>query len=77
MAIVSGFVLGSPGPVGSAPVCVLYGAGSPTSQTIDPAAPNVRNCALASIYLDYFNGAWYLKTGVANAANPNGQWTQK
>jgi len=74
---INGEILGSPGPVGSPAVCILYGAGSPASQTVDTTTANVQNCALASIYLDYLNGAWYLKTGVANAANPNGQWTQK
>lgn len=73
----SGLLVSAPGVVGSASVVILVGQGAPSAQTPDLTMDNVRSCALASLFLDSQNGALYLKTGVANAANPNGQWTQK
>jgi hypothetical protein len=71
-----GHVLGAPGPVGSASICVLYGAGSPASQTIDGTMDNVQNCQLGSLFIDYQTPALYFKSGASSGANPNGNWTQ-
>ena len=65
--VTKGLVLGSPGPVGSPAIVILYGAGAPTSNS----DPNIAGAQLGSLYLDYANGAMYLKTAL-----PNG-WTAK
>jgi hypothetical protein len=65
MQIVNGEILGSPGPVGSPPICHLYGSGSPANST----DPNVANCALSSLYHDYTTPGLWFKSAV-------GTWTQ-
>jgi hypothetical protein len=67
--ITHGIILGSPGSIGSPAIAILFGSGSPTSQTVDASQCNPVNCQIGSLYLDYLNGAMYLKTAVAT-------WTQ-
>lgn len=66
--IVKGLLLGSPGPVGSAGIYVLYGKGAPSNNTTDA---NIGGAQLGSLYIDYQGGALYLKTALPNT------WTQK
>ena len=65
--VMKGLIVGSPGPKGSSAICLLYGAGAPTVNT----DPYIAGSQLGSLYVDYANGALYLKTGLPNT------WTQK
>jgi hypothetical protein len=60
--ITNGLILGSPGPVPSPSIAILYGSGAPTSLTPNPAQVNVNNCAVGSLYTDYANGNLWYKT---------------
>lgn len=78
-----GHVLGTPGPVGSPSIVILYGNGTPASQTsssvpptLDPTADNIQNCQIGSLYIDFTTPGLWFKSSVASAANPNGGWTQ-
>ncbi len=71
-----GIQIGQPGPVPSPPIVILYGPGAPSAQSVDVTQPNIRMCQLGSLYIDFQTPGLYFKTGVANASNPNGQWTQ-
>jgi len=54
---VRGLILGSPGLLGSKPICDLYGVGSPVVST-DPA---VIGAGTGSTYRDYIGGTlWFL-----------------
>jgi hypothetical protein len=77
-----GHVLGSQGPIGSPSICILFGNGSPASQsassippTLDPTKDNLVSCSIGSLYIDFATPALYFKNSVASAANPNGGWT--
>jgi len=53
-----GLILGSPGPAGSPAICLLFGAGAPTSST----DPYVSGAAVGSLYIQYDNsspGLWF------------------
>jgi hypothetical protein len=52
-----GLVLGSPGPVGSAAIVILYGTGAPDGQD-----PNIGGARIGSLYTDYVNGNLWFKT---------------
>lgn len=65
-----GHVLGAPGVAGSPSLCILYGQGAPSAQTVDVAMDNVQNCQLGSLYIDYPTPALYFKTAMPNT------WTQ-
>jgi hypothetical protein len=56
--VTKGLILGSPGPAGSAAIVVLYGSGSPASNT----DPNVSGARQGSLYIDYATPALYFKT---------------
>jgi hypothetical protein len=64
--ITKGLILGSPGPIGSPAICILYGSGPPSANP----DPNVANCQIGSIYTDYTGATLWFKT-----AEPN-TWTQ-
>jgi hypothetical protein len=64
--VVNGHLLGSPGGVGARPIYILYGSGVPDGQD-----PNIGLAQLGSLYLDYTNGALYLKTALPST------WTLK
>jgi hypothetical protein len=75
----NGLVLGNPGVVGSPSICILYGQGSPTSQSaasIDPTQDNVQSCQIGSLWIDYQGGHHWNKTGMPTSANPNGVWNE-
>jgi hypothetical protein len=72
----NGLVLGNPGVVGSPSICILYGSGSPASQTIDPTMDNVASCALSSLYHDYTTPGLWFKTAMPSSGSPNGTWAQ-
>ena len=54
--VMRGLILGSPGPVGSAGICVLFGQGSPNG---DPIVLNARQ---GSLFIDYTTPALWFKT---------------
>jgi hypothetical protein len=56
-----GLILGSPGPIPSPSIAILYGSGAPTSLTVDPTQVNVNNCANGSLYIDYSTPALWFK----------------
>lgn len=62
--IVPGLILGSPGPVPSAPLGHYYGSGAPTSSTNNI----IVSARVGSLYSDYVNGNLWFK-GLAG-------WTQ-
>jgi hypothetical protein len=56
--VMRGLILGSPGAVGSAGICVLYGLGAPANNT----DPFVSGAAPGSLYVDYTPsapGLWF------------------
>jgi hypothetical protein len=68
--VMKGLVLGSPGPIGSPAIVILFGQGTPT---VNPD-PNLDNCQLGSLYLDYLTPALWFKNSVTTASNTG--WTQ-
>jgi hypothetical protein len=56
--VMRGLLLGSPGPVGSAGICDLFGSGSPVTS----ADPIVAGAQVGSTYRDYVNGAFWFKS---------------
>ena len=60
MAHVIAITLGSPGPVGAAPLGIFYGAGSPVAQTFDARHANPTNAQFGSLYIDHATPAlWF------------------
>jgi len=55
--ITKGLILGSPGPIGSAAIVILYGQGAPGGQD-----PNISGARTGSLYSDYVNGNLWFKT---------------
>jgi hypothetical protein len=47
--MMKGLILGSPGPVGSKGICILYGLGSPSASS----DPFVSGAAPGSLFIDY------------------------
>ena len=56
--VMRGLILGSPGPLGSAAIVILYGSGSPLTST----DPNVAGARIGSLYTDYVGGNLWFKT---------------
>jgi hypothetical protein len=62
--ITKGLILGSPGPVGSAAIVILYGSGAPDGQD-----PNIGGARQGSLFIDYTTPALWFKTSPS-------AWTQ-
>jgi len=65
--VMKGLLLGSPGRAGSPGICILYGLGSPATNT----DPFVSGAAAGSLYIDYTPAApalWFKSSATA--------WTQ-
>jgi hypothetical protein len=68
--MVNGEILGSPGAVGALPICILFGAGVPSAQVLDPTQANLQSSQLGSLYIDFSTPGLWFKT-----SQPMG-WTQ-
>ena len=65
-----GISIGEPAGPGKPALCLLYGAGAPSTQVVDPTVMNVQSCALGSLYVDFAGPGFYQKTALPNT------WTQ-
>jgi len=60
--VMRGLILGSPGPIGSAAIVILYGSGSPANST----DPNVAGARQGSLFIDYSTPALWFKNAAPN-----------
>jgi hypothetical protein len=63
--VMKGLILGSPGPIGSPGLCLLYGSGAPAANP----DPIVSGAAQGSLYIDYGTPALWFKSSAS-------AWTQ-